>query len=202
MKLNIRPSIALAFAAASLNGAAILLHAQGSIRLEYTIQIVAVLSLFIFMGVLVASGRGPEAMLVDRMRGGFLAGVVGLVAYDLIRVIAFIPGLFSFNPFRPIEIYGLLILGTVEDTPLTKSVGWAFHIWNGLSFATMYTLAFGRGRLLWAVAWGMALQLMMLAAYPSIFGIIANWDFILLGTIGHIAYGLAFGATARRVVRW
>jgi hypothetical protein len=197
-----RPSLMIAFVAASTSGVVILLHALGWITLAYSIQIVSPLALFLFVGLLVGSGRGREDVLMDRMRGGLIAGTFGLVAYDVIRLLVLWSGLVPFNPFRPIEVYGLLITDAPADTVLTKTLGWAFHLWNGLSFAMMYTLVFGKGRLLWAFGWAMLLELMMVASYPSIFRMVADWAFVTVGSIGHVAYGLTLGWTARRVVKW
>jgi hypothetical protein len=52
------------------------------------------------------------------------------------------------------------------------------------------------------MAWGMILELMLIASYPSLFGIIVNWAFVTVGCIGHLAYGAALGVTAKRVVKW
>jgi hypothetical protein len=140
-------------------------------------------------------------VLLNRLAAGLLAGAVGLVLYDFIRL-AFLAAHLPFNPFRPIEVYGLLILDRYQDTTLTKAVGWAFHIWNGLAFAIMYTLSVGRGRLGWALAWAMTLEVAMLASYPSLFGIIRDWAFVTVTMAGHTGYGIGLHATARRAVKW
>jgi hypothetical protein len=112
----------------------------------------------------------------------------------VIRPLVVLIGLPGFNPFRPIEQFGLLILDEREDTVRTKVVGWVFHIWNGLSFAAMYTLAVGRGRPLWGLGWAMLLEIATLAAYPSLFRITLSAPFILISLIGH-------AAAAQRLVR-
>jgi hypothetical protein len=196
-----RPSLVIAFLAAAASGAVILLHALSWTTLDSSIQIVAPLVTIIVVALVAHSGGRPEDVFVDRLRGGLLAGAIGVIAYDLVRLVILLSGLVPFNPFRPIEIYGLLLLGTQEDSSLTKAAGWAFHIWNGLSFAAMYTLAIGRGRVLWGVVWGMLLQGLMVASYPSLFRILLDWAFLLVSSVGHLAYGLALGVTARRVIK-
>jgi hypothetical protein len=119
-----------------------------------------------------------------------------------VRLLILRSGQVPFNPFRPIEVYGLLILDQYQDSPLTKTVGWGFHIWNGLSFAAMYTLTVGRGRVLWGLGWGMALEVAMLSSYPSIFRMAMEWPFIFVSVTGHVAYGFAIGLTARKTVQW
>jgi hypothetical protein len=195
-------TLLVAFFAASTSGAAILLYAAGWVTLTYSVTFLAPLSALIFVALLVGSGRGREDVFLNRMWGGLIAGAAGLLAYDGIRWLILLTDLVPFNPFRAIEVYGLLILDQYEDTFLTKTVGWAFHLWNGLSFALMYTLAVGRGRVLWALGWGMILEISMLATYPSIFRLVLDWAFVGVSLTGHVAYGLALGVVAKRLVKW
>jgi hypothetical protein len=197
-----RPSLVVAFLAASVSGAAIILYALGWVTLTYSVTILAPLSAMLFLALLLQSGRGREDVFVARLLGGLIAGAIGLVAYNLVRLLILISGLVPFNPFRPIEVYGLLILDRYQGTLLTKAVGWAFHVWNGLSFAVMYTLAVGKGRVLWGLGWAMMLEISMLATYPSMFRLAMDWPFVFVSLVGHVAYGLAIGGTAKRVVRW
>jgi hypothetical protein len=194
--------LVIAFLAAASSGAVIILHALHWITLTYSIWLLAPLSAIVFVMLLVRSERGQEEVFVNRLRGGAIAGALAVAAYDMVRLLLLLSGLFPFNPFRPIEVYGLLILDRYQDTPLTKAVGWTFHVWNGLAFAIMYTLAVGRGRVLWGLGWGMMLEVAMIATYPSIFRLRLDWAFVLVSLIGHVAYGLTIGITARKVVRW
>ena len=127
-----------------------------------------------------------------------MAGALALVGYDLVRLAIAVSGLVPFNPFRPIEVYGLLILVQAEETLLTKLVGWAFHVWNGLAFAVMYTLAFGQGHVGLGVAWGLVLEVAMVATYPALFGLAPGWAFLVVSLTGHIVYGAIIGLVARR----
>jgi hypothetical protein len=197
-----RPALLIAFLAASTSGLAVLLYAAGWITLNYSLRILAPLTMFAFVALVASTGPHREQLLVTRLAGGLLAGAAGLAAYDLLRLLILASGLVGFNPFRLIEVYGLLILDAPEDTALTKVVGWAFHLWNGLSFAMMYTLLLGRGRLLWALGWGLLLELGTVVSYPSMFGLTLGREFVLVSLSGHLAYGLALGVTARRVVKW
>lgn len=196
-----RPSLIVAVVTVSLSGIVILLHALGWVALTYTVRLLAPLTAFVFIALLVRTRGGSEDVFLNRLAAGLLAGVVGLVAYDLVRL-AFLLAHLPFNPFRPIEVYGLLIMDRYQDTTLTRTVGWAFHIWNGVAFALMYTLSLGRGRLGLALAWSMTLEVAMLASYPSLFGIIRDWAFVVVTMAGHTAYGIGLHATARRAVQW
>lgn len=197
-----RPSLLVAFLAASTSGLAILLYAFGKITLTYSLTFLAPLTVTLFLAISVLTGRERESLFMSRLVGGLVAGAVGLLAYNLVRLALLLSGAVPFNPFRPIEVYGLLILDQYQDSTLTRAVGWTFHLWNGLSFATMYTLAVGKGRVAWGLAWAMLLEVAMLATYPSIFQVAMNVPFVTMSLIGHVAYGLAVGLTARRSVRW
>jgi hypothetical protein len=193
-------SLAIGFAAASLSGAAILLAAFGWMTLVYSVTISAPLAAVLFTALWVRAGRASEHIFLDRVRGGLLAGVLGLLAYDLVRLLVLSTHLVPFNPFRPIEVFGLLILDRYQDSLTTKLVGWLFHTWNGLSFALMYTLAFGRGRIAWAMAWALLLETAMLATYPSLFHVVLAWPFVTISLIGHLAYGAAIGWAAQKYI--
>ena len=196
-----QPSLIVGVIAASASGAAIILYALGWVTLTYSVTILAPLSAFLFIAWLVRSGRGVESVFDDRLRGGLIAGALALIAYDLIRFAILLTGLTTFNPFRPIEVYGLLIMNVYTDTPTTKAVGWAFHLWNGFAFALMYTLAVGKGKIWWGLIWGLMLEISMIATYPTIFRLLLDWSFVLTSTIGHIAFGLTLGYTARKLVK-
>jgi hypothetical protein len=191
----------IGFLAAATSGLAILLYAGGFLSLPASLTVLAPLTAIVFLVLLVRSGRAESDTFRERFRGGLLAGLAGLVAYDLIRLVILLTGMVPFNPFRPIEVYGLWILDRQADDGMTKAAGWALHIWNGLGFALMYTMAVGAGRIGWAVLWAMTLEAMMLATYPSMFRISLAWPLISISLIGHAAYGMAVGYVARRTIK-
>ena len=170
-------------------------------HLAFSVMVFAPLTLVIILCVWVSAKPGNRDIFLQRLVGGLFAGFMGLVAYDTARWLILISGMVPFNPFRAIEVFGLLILKTDVDSWLTKTVGWLFHIWNGLSFAVMYTLAVGRGRLWWAIVWGLVLEIAMVSTYPSLFRILLDWPFIAVSLIGHLAYGTALGLAAKGAVK-
>lgn len=186
--------------AASLSGVAILLAAVGWISMAISIAALAPLTAVLFVLLYVVARRTGERTFLDRLAGGLIAGVFGLIAYDVLRLGILVTGLTPFNPFRPIEVFGLMILDRYQDSILTQTVGWIFHVWNGLGFAVMYTLAVGPGTVVRALLWAMLLELAMLASYPSLFRIALEWPFVTVSLVGHVAYGVAVGLVARRVV--
>lgn len=190
----------LLVAALSLSGVALLLHA--SVGWHLASSVVVFIPLTAFLAIAAWVGARPElrARFLQRLWAGAFAGFIGLIAYDGIRGVILLSGTVPFNPFRAIETFGLLILQTDVTTPGTKALGWFFHLWNGLTFAAMFTVAFGRGSLLGAVGWALVLELAMIATYPSLFRIQLDAAFLFVSIVGHLAYGLALGWTAARVV--
>jgi hypothetical protein len=194
-------TLAIGVGAASMSGLAILLHAFAGVHLAFSIIVLAPMTVLALLCLFTRAQPRSREIFVQRFAGGFFAGFMGLLAYDMVRWLILISGTVPFNPFRAIEVFGLLILQTDVDTWLTKTAGWLFHIWNGLAFAVMFTLALGRGRLWWAIAWSLVLETAMLSTYPSMFRIMLDWPFFAVSFIGHLAYGLALGLAARGAVK-
>jgi len=194
-------ALAIGVIAASLSGLAVLLHAVGAVHLGFSVIVFAPATVVLILLIATRKERHARAIFLQRLAGGLFAGFIGVIVYDAVRWLVLISGFVPFNPFRAIEVFGLLILRTDVDTWLTKTVGWLFHIWNGLSFAVMYTLALGRGHIWWAIGWSLMLEIAMLSTYPSMFRIILDWPFVAVSLIGHLAYGVGLGVTARGAVK-
>ena len=197
----LRSLLATGVIAVSLSGVALLLHWMGWVHLGFAAMICLPLTVVIIAVCLAVARPEHRRIVAQRLFAGLFAGFMGLIAYDVIRWLLVETGLIPANPFRVIDVFGLLILQTDIDTALTKAVGWGFHVWNGLTFAMMFTLAFGRGRILWAVIWSLILEIAMLASYPSMFHIVMGWPFVSISLIGHLAFGLAVGWTAQGAVK-
>jgi hypothetical protein len=187
-------------AVGSLSGLSIFLAAFGNCPLSGCVLLFAPLSALFILGAGTWAVPRNRAIFFQRLSGGVFSGIMGLLAYDWIRWLIQLSGLVPFNPFRSIEVFGLLLLGSPVDTWYTRAAGWSFHIWNGLAFASMYTLAVGRGHLPWAIVWAMVLELAMLSVYPSLFRITLDWPFVSVSLVGHLAYGTAVGLVARGAV--
>ena len=194
-------ALVIGILAASLSGLAVLLHAAGIVHLGFSIIVFAPATVVLILVVATRRQTQVRSVFLQRLAAGLFAGFMGVIAYDAVRWVILISGLVPFNPFRAIEVFGLLILRTDVDTCLTKTVGWLFHLWNGLSFAVMYTLALGRGRLWWAIGWSLMLEVAMLSTYPSMFRIMLDWPFLIVSLIGHLAYGIGLGISGRGAVK-
>ena len=186
---------------ASLSGVALLLHTFAKVHLAFTVIVLTPLTVLLLAAIVAGKRIQGREIFLQRVWGGMFAGFMGLIAYDVIRWLIMLSGIVHFNPFRAIEVFGLLIMKTNVDTTLTKTLGWLFHTWNGLSFAVMFTLAFGRGKIWQAVVWSLVLEAAMIVTYPSMLRIKLDLPFLSISIIGHIAYGLALGYAARGAVK-
>src|SRR4051794_10559362 len=63
----------------------------------------------------------------DRIRVGAIAGVAGIIGYDVVRIPFVIMGQ---RLLAPIDSYGLLLSGGSMATPWSNTLGWLFHLSN------------------------------------------------------------------------
>ncbi|MCL6646634.1 MAG: hypothetical protein K6U88_17045 [Dehalococcoidia bacterium] len=80
-------------------------------------------------------------------------------------------------------------------------VGYAYHYWNGASFAVLYALVFGRtpwwGPLLYALLFiETGMLIFMQAAMPPL-----TWGVVLVSLLAHVVYGVVLGVLFARFLR-
>jgi hypothetical protein len=181
--------------------AALVAHVAGLIAMPYALTFIGVPSL---LGLIVIGGlarrldaRSLLTALIVGTAGGFLA----TLAYDGVRYALRTSGLVDYDGFMAIRIFGSWMTGTDPGDLRARVFGWIYHFWNGISFGIFYTMIFGRGHWLIAVAYALVMELCMLGLFPLFLRITDRTDFIVLSLIGHLFYGLALGLIARRYGR-
>jgi hypothetical protein len=122
---------------------------------------------------------------------GAAAGLVGTVAYDAVRYTLKIAG-HTKHPFKAIELYGTVLVG---PSYVGSATGWTFHFWNGVMFGIFFHQLIRCHTLLHAIAWGMFLELALVATVPKLLKFTITDEFITLGIIGHVFYGVGLWAT-------
>jgi hypothetical protein len=188
-------------ALAGTSGAAVLAHTFGPVPMSFTAPFVVLPATALLVGLaLLRRGRYARLHLFSRLLlGGAAWGLAATLAYDVIR-----PGLMwaltlSFNPYRAMPIFGHLITGLPADHRVAVAVGWAYHFWNGISFGMMFALVRPRGGAFAGLVWGLALQALMMLAYPKLLEIrLADPGFLTAGLVGHGLWGVILGAGIRR----
>jgi len=191
----------IAFACASLSGVALLLHAAGLLPLYFLVDVLGTPSLILLVAIGVYARRIDEPVLTNRLAIGAAAGIFATAAYDLARLLLRVSGLIGFDPFLTHPIFGSLITGAPLTSPVALTAGWAYHLWNGVGFAVMYTLMAGPAHLFYALGWALFLEIAWLTALPSALNFTLRPDLIAVSLIGHTFYGLTLGVLARRWIR-
>lgn len=127
---------------------------------------------------------------------GAMGGVIGTIAYDLVRIPVVLIG---YRVLAPIDSYGVLLLDDRSSSDLSGLAGWLFHFSNGINFGIAYALvALGRNWR-WGVLWAMVLETAtLLTPFIDAYGLSGRWGLIGVAYAAHIPYGLALGWAASR----
>lgn len=206
LALSARPAllpreIVIGVALAGTSGLAVLLHAIGALPMSFTVPFVAVPAGVIIAGtVLVGQRRFGRLHAFSRaVVVGTVMGLLATLVYDAVRPPLVYAMGSSYDPYRAQPIFGQLITGLSPTDPRALAAGWAYHTWNGLSFGMIYGLVRPQGGWRTGLAWGLGLQLLMMAAYPALMK--ARLDdpaFMATGLIGHSFWGIVLGASVQR----
>ena len=180
-----------------ISGLGVLAQTYGDISMEYTAPFV-VFPIGCLVGIaLLLRRRLPERLhgYTDALIRGAVWGLLATFAYDAIRpVVVSIFG-FDYKPFKAIQIFGELITGRSSGTFVSDSAGWAYHFWNGISFAMMFALLRPRGGIILGFLWGETLQMILSVVYVDL---LVNFHPLATGTlvtgvIGHGLWGIVLG---------
>jgi hypothetical protein len=191
---------AATFAAAVTSIAALLLHLAGVIRMPYTLSFLTAPGMVLILCIQIWAGRSGRTVLVNRIRVGFAAGIVALVAYNATRWVCGWLFSLSVSPFYSIYVFGTLITGQPTGSPGALLAGILYHISNGITFAVMYTLVAGPARWWFGLAWGAILEIAMLVIYPSsnLLQPPSMTPFVAVSLMSHAVYGSALGVISER----
>ncbi|MFF5076665.1 hypothetical protein ACFY36_06415 [Actinoplanes sp. NPDC000266] len=134
-----------------------------------------------------------------RIRVGAVAGLAGLVGYDVVRVPVALTGQ---RVFAPIETYGLLIADAAFSSPLTSTLGWLYHLSNGVTFGIAFAVLFARRPVLFGVAWGLFLETVaLLSPFADRYGLSGRLVPIVIALGAHVFYGWPLGYLVRHFDR-
>jgi hypothetical protein len=178
--------------------AALLLQVAGIIRMPYTLSFATAPGIIFLLCVQIWAGRARRPLIVNRLRVGFVAGLIGLLAYNGTRWV--IGMLLSTSPFYSIFIFGNLITAKPGESMAAAVAGWLYHISNGVTFGIIYTLIAGPAHWWFGLAWGAVLELAMLIIYPAstILQPRALAPFVIVSLASHALFGAVIGMVAQR----
>ena len=191
-----RREVALGIGMAGTSGAAVLAYTFGPVPMSFTVPFVVLPTTSFLVGLVLLRRRlyGRLHRFSQLLARGAVAGLGATLLYDAVRplIVAVLGS--TFDPYRAIPLFGTLITGLPGTDPTALAAGWTYHFWNGTSFGMMFALARPDGGIAWGFAWAMALQGLMMAAYPTLLK--ARLDdpgFMASGIVGHGIWGIALG---------
>lgn len=163
---------------------------RGSTVLMLATEAVGLLALWF------ATRKPNETWIRSILLSGLWAGALATLAYDIVRI----PVAHSGIPvFKAITYFGTVLLGVQAPTPLSETLGWAYHLSNGVSFGLMYAALVKKPRLYSAVIWGLTLEaVMLLTPYAEVFGYRRDAKFFAITIGAHAVYG----AVLYLALRW
>jgi hypothetical protein len=125
-----------------------------------------------------------------RLRVGAVAGVIGTLAYDVVRIPFALAGR---RLFAPIDSYGMFLVDDQLSSSWSDTVGWLFHLSNGVTFGTAYALVMARRHWAWGVLWGLILETAIVVTPFRERYNLQDWTAIGIAYAAHIPYGFAVG---------
>jgi hypothetical protein len=141
----------------------------------------------------------PNQELKKRIQVGAVGGIVGTLGYDLVRIPFAVAG---YRLFAPIDSYGLLIAGADMSSPTSDTLGWLFHLSNGVTFGIMYAVVAARRHWAAGVAWGLILEsAVVFSPFRERYGLSGQNVSIAIAYGAHVAYGFPLGRMVQRLDR-
>ena len=132
--------------------------------------------------------------LAKNVKTGFLAGIYATAGYDIIRWLIVTIFQFKVRPFDTFRFFGQMILNPAVDPGLAYTVGFFYHLLNGITFAIAYFILFGGRHWLYGIAWAFVLEVLMLCVYPKFLNIgTVMQEFTIVSCSGHLVYGTVLG---------
>jgi len=139
----------------------------------------------------------PE--LRKRIRVGAVGGAIGTLGYDVVRVPVALAGQ---RVFAPIESYGMLIADASASSGLTSTLGWLYHLSNGVTFGIAYAAVAARRAWPWGVVWGLVLEsVAVFSPFAARYGISGQFVPIAIAYGAHIFYGYPVGRVVQDLDR-
>lgn len=141
------------------------------------------------------AGEDDRERVTQLLLSGVWAGGLATVAYDVVRI----PVAHSGVPvFKAISYFGTVLVGVNSPTLLSETLGWGYHLSNGVSFGLMYAALVRRPRVYSAVIWGLTLEaVMLLTPYAEVFGYRKDAKFLAITIGSHVVYGLVLWLALR-----
>ncbi len=137
---------------------------------------------------------------------GILAGLAATMGLELIRETGFrLGGMPGDMP----KLMGVMMLNRFALGPdfWSNLEGWSYHFWNGSAFGIIFSLLFGKTKIIWAVIYAVLIGIgFMVSPVPKALGIGLfgfqfkdGYQFILTVLLAHIAFGSLLGLVLKKL---
>lgn len=182
-------------------GLGLVVHILTRVSLSLAFAVLAAAGVLAWSLLLPRADPSTRTQLLQRVRVGLLAGLVGTLLYDAARygIVALLS--FSIEPFHVWLLFGRAIIGFAPPEAAAFAVGTAFHLVNGIGFGVAFTLLVRRPTWWRGVLWGLGLELAMALLYPGWLRLTQLQEFMTMSVLGHIVYGGTLGAVAAIALR-
>lgn len=171
--------------------AALLLHLPGTLRMSSFGLFIGFPAVIIMVGLWLWGRKEKDEEFLRALRLGLMGGLIGTLAYDVFRIPFHVTGA---NPFAPIRVYGLWLLGGESSTWVSDLTGFLYHLSNGITFGWIYAIAMPRRHWSWGIAWGLFVEtIAIVTAFGVVFGLRENPKMMIIALSAHVAYGLPLG---------
>jgi hypothetical protein len=189
------------------SGIGLLLNVLAGVSLPLALA-ATTLALAVMVGTLVraASARGRRWLRTTALLGA-AAGFIATLTYDVSKSLLSILDPSPYNPFEVIRVFGALLIGESQSSPLVVLAGGLFHLLNGTAFGVAYTFLFARsGRtsprfaVLSGAGWGVFLETFQLTLYPGWLDIAFYQEFATISAVSHLVYGATLGVVSRTLL--
>lgn len=173
-------------------------HVGGVLPMPFFLMFFGVPSVLLLFGLAALARWISVAVFTHSLRLGLVAGLVSTLAYDGVRLVIQAAPIFDYSAFRSIRIFGSWIADQPESAVAAQAAGWTYHFWNGVAFAIIFLLIFGRRPWYYGLAYGLVMELCMLGLFPFFLRVTDEVGFIVISLIGHAVYGAVLGLLAQR----
>lgn len=171
--------------------AALVLHLPGTLRMNTFGLFAGLPAAGVMIGLWLWGRKENDTAFLRALRLGFMGGLIGTLAYDVFRIPFHLAGS---NPFAPIRVYGLWLLGGESSTWVTDLTGFLYHLSNGITFGWIYAIVMPRHHWAWGIVWGLFVEtIAIVTAFGVVFALRENPKMMIIALSAHVAYGLPLG---------
>ncbi len=96
--------------------------------------------------------------LANLILAGAVAGLLSSLALDVVRLTGYAMG---WMPSNMPHTFGRMILGPTAMAGQVKTVGFLYHLLNGIGFGLIYALLFGNAAWWWGIVFAMLIAVLM-----------------------------------------